>query len=71
LPWHGGQQEQDPRKFVKRERAVDDQPTSSLANLTWGEEFVNSYGRIRRELNIELATATRFSLTLIAAKCSL
>ncbi len=32
----GGQQEQDLRKFVKRERAVNDQPTSSPANLTWG-----------------------------------
>ena len=42
-----------PRRFVKR--AVDDQPTASPANKSWGKDFVESYKRICAEINLELA----------------
>ncbi len=42
-----------PRRFVRR--AVDDQPTATPAGSSWGEKFVNTYKRICKDLNIELA----------------
>jgi hypothetical protein len=42
-----------PRHFVGR--AVDDQPVATLKNSTWGKEFTDSYRRICKEVNVELA----------------
>jgi hypothetical protein len=42
-----------PRRFVTR--AVDDQPTATPANSSWGDKFVTTYKKICAELNIELA----------------
>jgi hypothetical protein len=42
-----------PKQFVGR--AVDDQPVATPANSTWGKKFTDSYRRICKEVNVELA----------------
>jgi hypothetical protein len=42
-----------PKQFVGR--AVDDQPVATPRDSTWGKEFTDSYRRICKEVNIELA----------------
>ncbi len=42
-----------PRHFVGR--AVDDQPMATPANSTWGKNFTDSYRRICKTVNVELA----------------
>jgi hypothetical protein len=42
-----------PRQFVGR--AVEDQPVATPADSTWGKKFTDSYRRICKEVNVELA----------------